>query len=267
MSSELTLVVGATGVLGSLISHILIGSGEKVRCLVRPLSSEKAQKLKEDGAEIAFGDLKDVERVTAALEGVTKLVITATSILSRVEGDSIDAVDRIATLRLVEIAMASPTLKHIVYISFPPHPLASPLQTSKRAVEEKIISDASTSSRVTYTILQPGYFVEIWFSPHLSLDLANKKGKVYGTGDAGRQWYVSVGDVAKAAVASLDLSNASVINRVFPFGGPEGLTQRELLRRVEEKKSVQLDVTCVPSEALRGQLEGASNDVEKVIES
>jgi uncharacterized protein YbjT (DUF2867 family) len=258
-----TLVVGGTGYLGSLVAHALLAKGERVRILIRPASVAKAEALKVAGAEIALGDLKDPESLSAALVGVTKVAVTASATLSHAEGDSIDAIDRVGTIRLIDLAIGSPNFKHIVYISFPPHPVVFPLQTAKRAVENHIVSSSSSSS-FTYTILQPTFFSEVWFSPAMGLDAHNKKAKVFGSGSGGRQWYVSITDVAKATVASLDTANLSVVNQTIPFGGPEGLSQRDVLDRVEKKLGLTLHVDSVPSAALESQVSNASaGDVDR----
>ncbi len=197
-------MVGGTGYLGSLVAHALLAKGERVKILIRPESVAKAEALKVAGAEIALGDLKDPESLSAALVGVTKVAVTASATLPHAEGDFIDAIDRVGTIRLIDLAIGSPNFKHIVYISFPPHPVVFPLQTAKRAVENHIVSSSSSSSSFTYTVLQPTFFSEVWFSPAMGLDAHNKKAKVLGSGSGGRQWYVTITDVAKATVASLD---------------------------------------------------------------
>ncbi len=64
------LVVGATGAQGGSVAHHLLARGKfKVRCLTRHSDSEKANALREAGAEIAQGDLEHIESIQAVLKG------------------------------------------------------------------------------------------------------------------------------------------------------------------------------------------------------
>ncbi len=65
----------------------------------------------------------------------------------------------------------------------------------------------------------------------------------------------------KAAIASLD--NPAAKNRVLAFGGPEPLSQLDIVRRVSAALGRELEVEKVPSEALRGQLASSSDDLER----
>ena len=56
---------------------------------------------------------------------------------------------------------------------------------------------------MTYTILQPSFFMEVWLSPALGFDAANATAQIYGSGQNKISW-ISYQDVARFAVASLD---------------------------------------------------------------
>ncbi len=63
------LVVGATGAQGGGVARHLLARGKfKVRCLTRHPDSEKADALRDAGAEIVQGDLANSESVREALE-------------------------------------------------------------------------------------------------------------------------------------------------------------------------------------------------------
>ncbi len=54
------LVIGATGILGGEICYLLTASGKPVRAMVRKTSDQgRINKLKELGAQIVEGDLRD----------------------------------------------------------------------------------------------------------------------------------------------------------------------------------------------------------------
>ena len=114
----MNLVVGATGSLGSEIVKLLADAGKPVRALVRPTSDQKkVDQLRTLGAEIVSGDLKDRPSLDAACRGVSAIISTASSTLSRLEGDTIRTVDQEGQLSLVDAARAA-GVAHFVLISF-----------------------------------------------------------------------------------------------------------------------------------------------------
>jgi len=249
------LVVGATGLLGSEICRLLAAGGKPVRALVRPTSDQnKLAQLESLNVEIARGDLKDRSSLEAACRGANAVISTASSTLSRQEGDSIQTVDLEGQLNLIDAAKAA-NVSRFVLISFPPVDVEFPLQTAKRSVEEHL-----KTSGLTFTILQPTFFMEVWLSPHLGFDAVNGKARVYGSG-ANKMSWISFKDVAKFAVASLD--NAQARNAVIKLGGPEALSPLEVVRIFEELQGRQFDVEHVPEEALRQQRETASDPLQQ----
>jgi uncharacterized protein YbjT (DUF2867 family) len=63
------LVIGATGNQGGATARALLDRGVAVRALVRDTRSDKAQALRERGAELVTGDLDDPASLFAAAEG------------------------------------------------------------------------------------------------------------------------------------------------------------------------------------------------------
>ena len=100
------LVVGSTGFLGMEICRQLVNAGRNVKALVRPTSdSTKVKTLRQMGVETREGDLKNAASIKKALEGIDSVISTASSTLSRQEGDSIETVDGIGQLDLVQAAV------------------------------------------------------------------------------------------------------------------------------------------------------------------
>ena len=245
------LVSGATGLLGSEICRLLATRGRPVRALVRATSNpEQVARLKSLGVELVRGDLKDHASLDAACRHVSAVISTATSIVSKQEGDSLDSVDRQGQIALVEAAAGS-GVQHFVLVSFPPVDVAFPLQTAKRAVEERL-----RGSGMTYTILQPTCFAEVWLSPALGFDPLHAKAQIYGTGKNRISW-ISFRDVAECAVAALD--NPKAANAVIRLGGPEALSPSEVVHFAEQVRGKTFDVQYVPEEALWGQYHAASD--------
>jgi len=131
----------------------------------------------------------------------------------------------------------------------------NPLFDAKQAVENHL-----QRSGLTYTILRPTFFMEIWLSPHLGFDFADGKATIYGSGE-NKISYISLHNVADFTVAAL--SNAAARNAVLELGGPEALTQLEVVRIFEEITARTFEKKFVPEEALRARETAASNPVEQ----
>ena len=66
-----TLVTGATGYIGSAVVRQLLDKGETVRCLVRKTGSLK--NLEGLEAELAYGDVRDMDSLRRALDGCNRI--------------------------------------------------------------------------------------------------------------------------------------------------------------------------------------------------
>jgi len=251
----MNLIVGATGILGSEICRLLAEKGVPVRALVRSTSNpDKVAQLKALKAEVVIGDLKDRRSLDAACRGATAVISTASSTLSRQEGDSIESVDREGQVNLVDAAEAA-GVKHFVLISFPKVDVDFPLQRAKRAVEGRL-----QRSGMSYTILQPTFFTEVWLSPALGFDPKNGKAQVYGSGSRKISW-ISFQDVAQFAVAALD--NPQATNAVIKLGGPDALSPLEVVRLAEQAMGKTVGVQHVAEDALRAQHRAATDSLQQ----
>jgi uncharacterized protein YbjT (DUF2867 family) len=250
------LVAGSTGHLGTEIVRLLRERGERVRGLVRSTSApEKVAHLKELGAETVTGDLKDRASLDEACRGVTTVISTVTIITTAQPADSFSDTDAAGTMSLIDAAKAAGA-EHFIHISFAGDRFPeTPLTTAKLTVETYLRSGV-----IDYTILRPALFMEIWLGPMLFGDLSAGQVKVYGPGN-GRIPYVSMYDVAQVAVNAV--SSPSARNRTITFGGPELITQREVVQEFESTIGKPLIVTEVPEQALEAQWQGAGNPFEK----
>src|SRR4029453_15194647 len=225
----MTLVVGATGLLGTEICRCLASAGKPFRAMVRRTSDQgKKDVLKQLGGELVEADLKDRASLNRAWQGVTAVISTPSAILSQQSGDTFDTVDLHGQMHLVDAARAAKVGQY-VFVSVSGNLLKhgdNPLLAAKQAVENHL-----KHSGLTYTILRPTLFMEIWLSPHLGFDLANPKITIYGSGQ-NKISYVSLHNVADFAVESL--SNPAARNAVIELGGPEALTQLKVVKTFEK---------------------------------
>jgi NADH dehydrogenase len=251
----MNLVVGATGMVGGEVCRLLVGQGEPVRAMVRDTSSPEAvARLRALGADIVRGDVKDRASTDAACRGVTAVVSTASASRLPQEGDSLATVDERGQIDLIDAAAAA-GVRRFVMISFPEVDLEFPLQSAKRAAEEHL-----RKSGITYTILRPTAFTEVWLSPMLGFDLAGGTCRIYGSGQEKTTW-ISFLDVAACAVAALDSPGAR--NEVIHLGGPDALSPLEVVRMAEEITGKRLAVEHVAEQALQAQFASATDPLQK----
>lgn len=253
----MTLVVGATGLLGTEICRRLASAGKPFRAMVRSTSDPaKKDVLNQLGGELIEADLKDRPSLDRACQGATAVITTPTAILSQQNGDTFDSVDLHGQMHLIDGARAAKVGRYI-FVSVSGNLLKrgdNPLFDAKQAVENHL-----RQSGLTYTILRPTFFTEIWLSPHLGFDSANAKATIYGSGQ-NKVSYISLHNVADFAVEAL--SNPAARNTVIDLGGPETLSPIEVVRIFEELAGCTFEKQFVLEEGLQVRKAAASNPVE-----
>ena len=254
-NSSTVFVAGATGFLGSEICRQLIAKNKNVKGLVRSTSdSNKVAQLKESGVETIEGDLKNKDSLENSFRGVSAIISTVSSTLSRQDGDTIQTVDEEGQINLINAAIAA-GVSQFIYVSLYEMPDQSPLQTAKRKAEKHL-----SESGLNYTILQPTYFMEVWLSPAMGFDYPNAKATIYGQGKNKISW-IAIKDVASFAVAALD--NPAAKNSVFELGGPEALSPLEVVNIFEIHKEKKFELQFVPEEAITAQRDGAQDPLSE----
>ena len=252
----MNLVVGATGLLGSEICRRLAAAGKPVRALVRATSDPaKVEALKGYGAEIVEGNVCNPASLEAACQG-TRAVISTVSAMPfcyQPGENDIRTVDADGLANLIDAAKSA-GVQHFVYTSFTMDN-DFPLRNAKRAVEQRL-----QDSGLTYTILRPSYFMEVWLSPAVGFDYPNTKARIYGSGKNPLS-LISFSDVAQFAVASLD--NPAAQNAILEIGGPEALSQLEVVQIFEGASGQTFGIEHVPEEALAEQQETATDPMQQ----
>jgi uncharacterized protein YbjT (DUF2867 family) len=167
--------------------------------------------------------------------------------------NDVQTVDKEGAMNLVEAAQAA-GVGHFVYTSFTMDN-DFPLRNAKRAVEQRL-----QDSGLTYTLLRPGYFMEVWLNPATGFDYANAKARIYGSGQNPLS-LISFPDVAQFAVASLD--NPAARNATLEVGGPRALSQLQMVQIFEKASGRTFEVEHVPEEALAEQQKASTDLMEQ----
>ena len=250
------LVVGATGLLGTEICRRLRDRGDDVRAFVRKTSEAlKVERLRSFGCEIATGDLQDKASLDRACKGIETVISTATTTMSRQAHDSLEKTDLQGQLNLIDAAERN-DVKRFVLVSFSGNLEGdSKLHVAKRTVEEKL-----RESGVSYTILRPSYFMEVWLSPALGFDARNRKVQIFGAGEEPLS-FISLFDVADFAVRAAASDNAA--NQTIELGGPEPVSPNEVVKIFEREIGGKFEVTHVPEETLEQQNATATDSYQQ----
>lgn len=236
------LVVGATGHLGGHIVKKLLARGEVVRAMTRQLA--KGDALRDRGAKIIRGDLRDPESLQFAVRDVKTVVAAAHSILGRREEAS-ELVDDLGHRALIDAAKQA-GVEHFVYTSVVDASAAHPVDfwRTKARIERYL-----EESGLAHTILRPTAFMEVHAYELIGKAvLAGKRVALFGRGRNPRN-YVAAEDVANAA--ALVVRIPEMRGQVLEIGGPENLTAHQVVETFEKVSGRKAKITHLPLAVVR----------------
>jgi uncharacterized protein YbjT (DUF2867 family) len=250
------LVVGATGILGGMITQGLLGEGKKVRILVRHNSpaeqmalqgmATSAHALIDAGAKPVYGDLKDRASLDRACDGIETVITTANSAMRGGE-DTVNTVDRQGNRNLIEAARAA-GVKQFIFVSFLGADIKNPVPLFQAKAEAEAMLG---ESGMPYTILAPNFFMESWVGMVVGIPLQARQ-PITLVGD-GRCLHslISVRDVAAFAAATV--GHPAAINQRLALGGPEPLSWHGIVDTFGQVLGQKLPMQFVaPGEAIPG---------------
>ncbi len=230
------LVVGASGLLGGLITRRLLERGKNVRILQR--SNPAYQAWIEAGAEGMPGDLKDRASLDRACKGIEVVITTANAVL-RGGDDTLESVDRRGTMNLIDAAKAA-GVKQFIYVSVYGSDPASPVPLLQYKAE---CEQYLRASGLSYTIIKPHLFVEVWVGAVVGIPL--KAGEPVTLVESGshRHSFVSVNDVAAIAVAVV--GHPAAHNQEIAIGGSPAVSWTQIAETVGRATGNPLSVRYV----------------------
>ena len=169
--------------------------------------------------------------------------------------NDVHSVDENGIINLIDASKAA-GVKHFIYTSFSKNiDLDFPLRNAKRSVEQYL-----QKSGMIYTILRPGFFMELWLSSGTGFDAINGKVNICGTG-TNPVAYISYKDVAKFAVESV--SNPNSRNVILELGGPQNIVPLHVVTIFEEVLHRKIEVHHIPVDALQVQFNSADDPMQK----
>jgi len=239
----MVLVAGATGSLGSRIAKGLRARGDEVRALVRPGSNGEA--LERAGVSLAFGDLRDPATLDAACAGVD-IVISTASATGRSD-DTPENVDGKGNANLI-VAARRAGVSHFVLVSA----LGSSAESPVPAFRAKAFAEqALRTSGLTWTILQPAAFMDVWFAMFIEGPLAAGLPVTLVGESRRRHSFIAEKDVAAFAIAAA--TDPAAKNTTLVLGGPAAVTFRDVVAAYESALERAIPVVRVaPGEPIPG---------------
>jgi len=217
MSQATILVSGATGYTGRKAVQLLLEKDIPVRALVRT-DDERAQALRDSGAEVVIGDLLDLNAVRAALEG-----IDAAYFVYPIAPGLIDASARFA------LAATEAGVKSVVNMS---------QISARRVAKSNAALDHYTAERVfdwsglKMTHLRPTYFAQWLIYPHWRQHIV-ERGEIRLPFGDGRHAPIAAEDQARLIAAILEKPQAHA-GKTYNLNGPIELSQQGVADAVGE---------------------------------
>src|SRR6266446_8404616 len=146
LSGKIALVTGATGKQGGAVVEALLTRGHQVRALTRNATSPAANRLREQGVEIAVGDFTDHDSLVRAIRGADAVYAMSTPYEQGAEKEIAQG------MTITDAAKAS-GVAHFIYTGISHF-------DGKYAVEKHL-----QASGVPYTIVAPVFFMENLLQP------------------------------------------------------------------------------------------------------
>lgn len=233
------LIVGATGTLGRQIARRALDEGHEVTCLVR--TPRAASFLREWGASLVKGDLRDPETLALAMEGNSVVIDAAT--VRATDSVSIHEVDWDGKVALIQAAKAAGIQRFIFFSilgaeNYPQVPLMDIKNCTELFLKE---------SGLNYTILRPCGFFQGLIAQYAIPILEDQP--VWVMNEATRTAYMDTQDIAKFAINAL--SRPETENKTFDIAGPRGWSPDEIVELCENIANEEAKVTRMPIGLLR----------------
>jgi uncharacterized protein YbjT (DUF2867 family) len=206
------LVTGAAGDIGAIGRHLtamLLAKGHIVRALVRR-EDERAEALRELGAEVVLGDLTDLGSMHRSIEGCTRVYFGMS-----VSPAYLEATTNVAVVALHHGVQALVNMSQMTVSQMSITEAADSPQHRQHWLAEQVLA----WSALPVVTVRPTVFLESFFLRLAAVGVRDKDELVLPLGN-GRTSPISAIDVARAAYVILD-DPASHIGHVYNLTGAE----------------------------------------------
>lgn len=227
------LVTGATGNTCSILIPALLSAGHQVRAFVR--NEEKAQSLKDAGAEIYVGDLDQADTIDAALEGIDKVYLcTWNGPTAATQGKNIiEAIKKAGTNPLV--------VRHSAFGA----------DSSELIQQINEVDKALKESGIPYTIIKPTFFMQnlVMASPTIQSD-----GNFYWDWADGKAGMIDIRDIVDSAMGAL--AGKAEQGKEYILTGSQSISMSDVATSFTRVLGKQVNYVAVPHEASKESMIG-----------
>jgi NAD(P)H dehydrogenase (quinone) len=232
-------VTAATGQLGTLVVDSLLEKVPATEIVAIARDAEKAKGLAAKGVDVRIASYDDPTALTAALEGVDKLLL--------ISGSEVDK-DRPAQHANVADAAVAAGVSLLAYTSAP----AADTSTLPVAPDHVATEQHLATTGLNTVLLRNGWYHEN-YAP--SIDAARHTGSVLTSAGDGKVASAARADYAEAA--AVVLTTDQPLKPVYELGGDVAWTQEELAAAVSEVIGAPVTVAQVSPDEQLAALVGA----------